>query len=224
MKEEFAVVLKVESYIAEPYWPELQELIDIYKMSGYNRAKTESSRENALQRWLEKNGLEMAFVEDLKKRSSYSWYRFDAQHHNNEAEIIIPRHQISGCLVHASASAPPAGSKFKPEQLRSLVMLSDFHTGKVAPDGIFARFVMPKDAKTNKPLSHMRSLRKNEFIKHFTATGSIQYDPNDVSPQSINGLITYAGKYIGVGAARKMGYGRFVPAFPDNESTSADGE
>ena len=60
-----------------------------------------------------------------------------------------------------------------------------------------------------KALSNQRGLRTNSYIKNFAASGTIDFDPELVKPDSVKELLEYAGREIGIGSSRKMGYGRF---------------
>lgn len=203
MMHEMVLTLKFDTYIAHPYWPEREELVNLQKSSGINRARSEDKRDKALMNYLEKQGLGLEYYQRLQKLAAREWYRLDG----DDSEIIIPRHQLSGTLVQACKSAP-AGARFDDESLRSLVQLSDLKTGKKAADEVFRRFVLPKDGKGN-PLSNQRALRTNEVIRNFEASGTIRFDTNDVKQKSLESLLSYAGKYVGCGSSRKMGYGRF---------------
>lgn len=183
-------------------WTEREQVVNILKQSGYNRVRSEDKREQTLRRYLEKIGMDMSDYQALVKKADEQFYR------NKEGVIVIPRHQFSGCLVQACKSAP-AGARFDEDQLRSLLDIRDFVTGKTDKDRTFERFVLPKDGKGN-PLSNQRALRCNDVIDDFDAEGEINFDTNDVKLKAILDLLSYAGKYIGVGASRKMGYGRFV--------------
>lgn len=201
MRCDFTVVLAVESYIANPYWPEIDRYINILKQSGFSRCRSEDKRNNVLRRYLEQQGMTMEQFETLKRQSQRQWYT------DSSGRIIIPRHQLSACLVNSCQSAP-AGSRVPMDQLRSLLQLSDFLTPKNGPDRLFERYVRPQ--ANGKALSNQRSLRSNEVIDGFDATGVISFDPDEVKPDTARGLLAYAGKYVGMGAARKMGYGRFA--------------
>ncbi len=73
---------------------------------------------------------------------------------------------------------------------------------RTAADGVFDRYV-----KLEK--SNMRNRQRNEFIENFTATGTVSI-PSDVKVEDVRRLLEYAIEDIGVGASRKMGYGRGV--------------
>jgi len=201
---EYKLIFEKPGYIAHPYWPEREQVVNIQKQSGMNRARSEDKRDAALRRYLEKLGLTMADYKKLEVAASNEWYR------NASGHIVIPRHHLSGCLVQACKSSP-AGTRFSQDQLRCLLQIADFTTDRKTADGIFERFVLPTDGKGN-PISNQRRLTKNEFIAGFTAGGTIDFDKSDVSEKAVRELLQYAGKYVGVGASRKMGYGRFKVA------------
>lgn len=198
----FTLQFAEPGYIADPYWSEQEQLITIQKQSGMNRARSQDKRDSALRRFLEQSGLTIDDYKKLEVEAARPWYR------NKEGYIIIPRHHFSGCLVQAVKSSP-AGTRMPQDQLRSLLQISDFVSEKKDTDVVFERFVLPTDGKGN-PLSNQRRLTKNDVIHNFTATGTINFDKTDVKETSVKDLLVYAGKYVGVGASRKMGYGRFV--------------
>jgi CRISPR/Cas system CMR subunit Cmr6 (Cas7 group RAMP superfamily) len=55
----------------------------------------------------------------------------------------------------------------------------------------------------------MRSLQSNDFIERFTATGTFSV-PVDDKVADLKRLLSYAVEETGIGACRKMGYGRGI--------------
>jgi len=200
----YNVTMKLSSYIAHPYWPELSELIEIQKRSGMNRARSDDKRESALANYLKKAGLDMVYYQKLQKAVTRHWYRVNNDDPNTS--IIIPKHQVDGMLSSACNDAP-AGSRFDPNDVRVLITTTDFITDRKQSDGVYSRFVTIKDARGN-TLSNQKQLAKNEYIKDALATGTITIDPNEVKAGAVKALLEYALRRVGVGAARKMGYGR----------------
>ena len=196
-----------KGYIAHPYWPEVAEVVDIQKKSGMNMARSEDKRTERLQKYLETQKLTMEHYRQLVKKAARPWYRVDPD--DPKTEIIIPEMTLASALVHATVKAP-AGARKDPEQLRCLLTLSDFRTGKKKEDGIYCRPCQPKDAKTGKPLSNQRAMRKNPYIQDFVAKGTVTFDEIDLKPEQVKLLLSFCGKYVGVGASRKMGFGRFI--------------
>jgi hypothetical protein len=191
-------------YIAEPYWPEMAELIDIQKKSGTNRCKSDSSRRKALEAHLD--GLSMTYndyleLEKLARRPFHS---------NGTGEIVIPAMRVLACMANATDVAPSAIRLCKVENIRSVVRATDLRTGKSKPDGEFKRFA-PVKAAGGQALSNQRGLRVSQYIENFDGEGEIEYDPSTVSPEAVLRFLAYAGKEVGIGACRKMGFGRFVP-------------
>jgi len=205
------VTLEVSSYIAHPYWPETEDLVNILKKSGYNRARSDAGRESALREYLKVIGMSAEEFEDLKARAARQWHRSD------DGTIIIPRHQFSGALVETLLRMPSRQRPFADAgTLRSLVQISDLRTDRTEADATWRRFVRP--TKDGKPLSNQRSERSNEVINAFTATGVLSFDPSEIDSdadkarQKLDDMLAYCGKYIGLGASRKMGHGRFTVA------------
>jgi hypothetical protein len=200
------LVLHFRSYIADPYWPAREQLVTIEKQSGINRARSQDTRDKALRGYLEKIGLTIQDYEKLQALAGRPWYRKDND--DPKSPIIIPRHQLAGAMVQGASSAP-AGARFNQDQLRSLLDIRDFETDKIGEDRVFERYVLPKDGKGN-VLSNQRRLERHPVIEDFEAIGEINFDGHDVKEKSLMDLIRYIGKYVGVGASRKMGYGRFA--------------
>lgn len=196
------VKLHFKNYIAHPYWPETEQLVSIQKQSGMNRARSEENRESALRRYLEKIGMSYSSYQKLELDAKRPWY------YDKEGHIYVPRHHLTGALVQGAKSAP-SGAKFNQEQLRCLLQVSDFQTDRTKADEVFERYILPT-GPNGVPISNQRRFASNEVIKDFVATGRIDFDPSDVKEKSVLDLLTYVGKYVGVGASRKMGYGRFI--------------
>ncbi len=203
---EYRVGLKIGSYIAHPYWPEMNEVIEIQKKSGLSTKKTDDTRDAALKAYLSKIEMNQEQYDELVRLSQRPWYRLNGK---DLGTIIIPRHQMSGCLVQATQSAP-AGAKVKKDALRSILQIGDFLTDKKKCDGVFKRYVRPSQGGTGKPASHQRSLRENEFVENAMASGTVQIDADALKMETVKALLKHAGKFVGVGASRVMGYGRFI--------------
>jgi len=108
--------------------------------------------------------------------------------------------------VNASSEAP---SKIRIDNIRNRLTVSDFITHKKKADGVWERFAVVKSG-TGKTLSNQRGLRSNGFIRDFTASGTITMDENMVDPAAVLTLLEFAGRGVGIGASRKMGYGKFT--------------
>ena len=198
-RKEVTVEIAMESYIAHPYWPEREQLIQIQLLSGINRLKNDDKKLAALKGQLEKDGLTMADYENLKVRAARQWYRVDPE--DEISEIVIPRHQIAGCLVETINRTPKAlHGVYNADSFRHVVRISWFLTGRNKADGVFRRYV-------KLDTSNKRSLQENEVLEHFTAAGTLSV-PTDTKLDALKRFLSYAFDEIGLGAARKMGYGR----------------
>lgn len=207
-----------KGYIADPYFPSREQLINLQKLSGMNRAKSEEKRLQSLRDYLQRIGMSMDEYQALQEAASQAWYR------NGSADIIIPSHQFYGCLIEAARNATATLRPCEPDNLRHVIVVSDLTTGKTTHDGIFQRLVMPKSG-TGQPLSNQRALRENPYIAGFTATGTLAYFPDDLRGQgeSLPEFVSWAGQRIGVGASRKMGYGRFTVSRWDSAAAGTPG-
>lgn len=168
-----------------------------------NRAKSEDKRQQSLRDYLQRQGMSMEAYLALEAAAKAPWYR-------NGTGIIIPSHQFYGCLIEAAHTASATLRPCDPDNLRHVLEVSDLETGKDHEDGLFERLVMPKSG-TGQPLSNQRALRSNPYIAGFEATGTLGYFPEDLRSegQTLYEFLVWAGQRIGVGASRKMGFGRF---------------
>jgi len=195
------VIHFAKGYIGHPYWPEMARVIDIQKSSGMNRAKSAANRRKALEGYLTANGLTLADYENLEKLSKRPFYM-------NGKAIIIPSLHMTSFLVATCNAARAAMRPCDPEQVRARFQVSDFATAKKEQDGVWSRFVTVT-AGTGAKLSNQRGLRENPYISNFDATGVIIFDEEFVDPQTLETALRWGGQYVGVGASRKMGWGRF---------------
>jgi len=199
-------VFEFENYIAHPYWPECDRVISIDLHSGVNRLKIEHKKLAALKGQCQKEGITLDAYDAMIESSKRQWYRVDDK--DQTSPIIIPRHQLAGCLVETVGRTPKAiRGKYEKDSFRALVQLSDFRTDRTDGDGVYARFVK-LDGSTK------RSWQENEFIggylgegSPFTATGTAAVEPT-AKVDDLKRLFAYAVEEIGLGASRKMGFGR----------------
>lgn len=190
-------------YIEHPYWPEMYKLIEIDKKSGVNRARTEANRRRALESYLTDAGLTLADYEALRAAAQRPFHTTGT---NGTQRIVIPAEKILACLVNASDVAP---AKLRIPNLRVAVRASAFVTDKSAPDGVWERFAVVTMG-TGAKASNQRGHRANAFIADFTASGTLDVEPEMVDPQALLSLLTFAGRVVGIGASRTMGWGRFT--------------
>ena len=198
-----AVTLHFEKgYIAHPYWPELEKLINIQKESGTKRARSEARRLQALKDYLAAKGMTLAEYEALEKLAARPFYT------NAAGAILVPAHQPYGCLAQACDLGTAAVRLTTLDQLRTVLTLTDFVTDRVKADGAWERFVVVTSGAGGK-LSNQRALRRNEYIADFAAEGTVRV-LDSVDPARLLRFLEYAGREIGVGASRKLGWGRFT--------------
>src|SRR3974377_2075756 len=157
-------------YIADPYWPEREKLINIQKTSGMNRAKSPANRRKALEEYLTGATLTLADYEQLEKLASRPFYT------NGSGAIIIPEIHVVSFMVATCDQARAATRPCDPGQVRSRFIMSHWDTGKDGDDGVWTRFAVIS-AGTGQKLSNQRGLRENKFISNFDGTGTITFDP-----------------------------------------------
>jgi hypothetical protein len=207
----FGIEVELKSYIAHPYWPEREKLINIIKESGVSRARTTESRARALDGYLRSKGMTREDYDRLEKLADRPFYTDD-----NDL-IVVPALHVTSMIVNAVRQASASVRPFKAEQARSLMRATSWNTDRDAPDGTWERFVVLTGG-TGMKLSNQRALRVNEYIgsppdaeaqEPVLAAGRLFLAPG-VNPAKMYDLLSYAGSEIGIGAARKMGWGRFM--------------
>jgi len=197
-----SIKLSMLNYIAHPFWPETNARIEIEKKSGVNRQRSDDKRVAALKAECGKQGIAYERYLELVKLSKRQFYTRD------DGTIYIPRHQLAGGFVQVIGGSPKAlRNRFTKDNFRALVQIGDFDTGLNERSGVFGRFVKLEG-------SNQRSWQENEFIgqyldegEPFTATGKIGLtEPKD--EKTVKALAEALVTGVGIGAARKMGFGR----------------
>lgn len=195
------VSLELKNYIAHPFWPERNRCIEIEKKSGVNRQKSDEKRVAALKAECTRQGVTYEQYLELRVKAADQWYRRDGR-------VIIPRHQVAGGIVQAIASSPKAlRGPFDKDNFRAMVAIGDFTTDRSQADGVFGRFVKLES-------SNQRSWQENEYVGQYldngeplTAEGTI--DIHDArNADTVKALLSAVLERVGIGAARKMGFGR----------------
>lgn len=198
-------------YIADPYWPEREELINIQKESGMNRSRSEEKRQSALREYLSVKAITIDQYTELGRLASRPFYTLPPTN-GQIGEIVIPQHQVKGCLVNACDVAPKTARLGRPEQIHTLFRVSPLVTGRREADGVYKRFVVVTGGGgPGMKLSNQRALRTNPYIENFEAVGAIEWKEESFDESKLSAFLAYAGREIGIGACRPMGYGRFEP-------------
>lgn len=199
MKVELQLKFGELGYIAAPYWPEIEWLIKLEQKAGLHPKHGADKRKQLLQTYCHDNEIPPEKVEAARSLiANEKWYR-DAN-----GLIYIPRHHFSACLVQALGSHPLKKEVGK-DQLRTFVTVGDLAVKpeKVKADGVFARYIKNPD-------SNLRRYQEDEYIANFVAVGHIHFNEEIINPDSLESLISFAGTWVGVGSARKMGRGKFT--------------
>jgi hypothetical protein len=73
----FDLEIELRSYIADPYWPERERLVNIQKESGMSRARSAANRRKALEEYLRSEGMTLKDYDELevtraRREASYS--------------------------------------------------------------------------------------------------------------------------------------------------------
>jgi hypothetical protein len=206
----------LESYIAHPYWPEQEKLINITKESGMSRARSSANRRKALQEYLEAHDMTLADFDKLSELANRPW------HTNEVGNIIIPKRSVDGLLTEAADKARAAFRAFPAEMARTACRATSWTTNAKPEDArTWERFVVVTGG-TGAKLSNQRALRRNAYIGaappddtlpptgKVTADGEMEINEDMVRPEVLANMLRWAGQWVGIGASRKMGWGRFT--------------
>jgi hypothetical protein len=208
------VTIHVQSYIAHPYWPERERLINVQKESGMNRARSAANRRKALEEYLRGEGLTLADYDALVVLADRQFYTDD------DGLIIIPKKHVDGMLVAMCSTIRSASRPCPPDMVRTVLRASPWSTDIAETDaGWWERYAVVSSG-TGARLSNQRALRRNAYIgdtppseveplKEIVARGSIDINPEMVRPETLEKALRWAGEWVGIGASRKMGWGRF---------------
>jgi hypothetical protein len=202
--------IKLHSYIAHPYWPERERIINIIKESGMSRARSTANRQKALDEYLQSHDMTQ---DDFKRMQELA----DRPFYTAGDWIIVPSLHVMSMIVNTCMTIRSAGRPCPPEQARSAMRAGDWRTDRTRPDGVWERFAVVT-AGTGTKLSNQRALRSNPYIgtppdamegKGVTASGIISIDESAIKTETLEAALRWAGTSVGIGASRKMGWGRF---------------
>lgn len=205
----------LKSYIAHPYWPEMERVINIQKESGMNRARSSANRRKALEEYLRSHEMTLADYEKLVERSKRAF------HVDSNGLLYIPKRNVDAMLVATCDTMRAAGRPCVPDMVRTALRASSWTTD-VDPDGAlpWSRFAVVSSG-TGARLSNQRGARCNLYMgdeppdPDLPATGKViahgtfDLNPEMVDPKTLYNALVYAGEWVGIGASRKMGWGRF---------------
>ena len=200
---EHKVRVHLETYIGHPYWPEREKLINIQKESGLSRARTAQTRRKALDDYLASIDMTRAQYDDLERLASRPFYTSD------EGVIIVPALHMVSMIVATCDTISARARPCPPNLVRTLIRPTGWQTAKTAPDGVWERFATVTSG-TGQKLSNQRALRADPYIEDADATGVIGIDDSDIRAEVLWKALAWAGVHVGIGAARKMGKGRFT--------------
>jgi len=184
-----------KGYIGHAYWPELERIINIERESGLRRTRSEANRNRALTKYLNKVGMTPDELSELRQRAERPFYTTaDVErltfgqcplNGHEPDEIVIPQHQIYGCLAQAADLARPATRVGLRDQIRSVLGIKQpIYTGKNETDGACERFAAVTGG-TGAKLSNQRALRRNAYIGSFACELAVHFDQTQGGPQKV---------------------------------------
>jgi hypothetical protein len=200
--EELKFTVLIKKYIAAPYWPELEKLINIGKESGVSRARTPETRRKALDSYLASIGMSRAEYEELQRLAARPFYM-------HEGHIVVPELHVMSMIVATCDRIGSRARPCEPGMARTVISASAWHTDKTRADGAWERFAVVSSG-TGAKLSNQRALRTDPYIENAAAHGTLDIDTGVIRPEILWKALDWAGTYVGIGSARKMGWGRFT--------------
>lgn len=172
------------------------------------QTKSPASRRKALEDYLTPRGMSFTDYERIEREASEPFYR------NEGGLIVIPENHVMSFLVATCDESRAANRPCQPNQVRSRFIVTPWKTDKAERDGVWERFATVS-AGTGAKLSNQRGLRSSQYIEKFSAVGTISFDDSFVKSETLCRAIEWGGMFVGIGASRKMGWGRFTVTFAD---------
>jgi hypothetical protein len=206
--------IDLQSYIAHPYWPEREMVINITKESGMQRARSDANRRKALEEYLRSKEMTLADWDALNVLADRPFYT-----NGDGSTIVVPKRHVISMLVSTCTMARAAFRPCPPDVARIALRASEWKTNVLVADAhAWERFAVVSSG-TGAKLSNQRGYRKNLFVGAeppegeptipVVATGTIEIDDQMVKPDVLRNALTWAGVFVGIGASRKMGWGRW---------------
>lgn len=208
------LTVDVHSYIGHPYWPEMEQVVNITKESGMARARSTANRRKALEEYLRSEGMTLAEYDQLVEAANRPF------HTDDTGLIVIPKRHVDGMLVATCDTARSAMRPCPPDMVRTVLRASAWATTMKPADALtWTRYAVVTSG-TGAKLSNQRGLRSNQYIGAqppgdctptgpVTATGTLDLNEEMVRPDVLRRALEWAGEWVGIGASRKMGWGRF---------------
>lgn len=204
----------LHSFCAHPYRSERERVINITKESGMSRARSTANRRKALEEYLRSNGMTVAEYDALVARADEPWTLAE------DGTIVVPRLNVVSMCVAMCDSIRAAGRPCSPDAVRTVLRPSEWTTHtKPGEAHVWERFAVVTSG-TGAKLSNQRGLRRNEYIGALPpegeptapveSSGTFDINPDMVRPEVLATALSWAGEWVGIGASRKMGWGRFT--------------
>lgn len=206
--------INLHSYIGHPYWPEMERLVNITKESGMSRARSSANRRKALEEYLRAENMTLAQYEELEKLANRPFYT-DA-----EGRIVVPARHVEGMLVTMCNTARAANKPCPADMVRTVLRPTMWQTELRPDDALMWERYAVVTSGTGAKLSNQRGLRRNQYVgahppadcvptKEVIAVGNLDLNEEMVKPEVLHKTLQWAGEWVGIGASRKMGWGRF---------------
>ena len=178
------------------------------------RARSAANRRKALEEYLRANGMTLADYDELERLANRPF------HVDERGCVKVPKASVEAMLVATCDTIPSAGRPCPASMVRTVLRADEWRTDTPASEAqTWERFAVVASG-TGAKLSNQRGLRRDLYIgleppaevpptSKVVATGTLDPHPEMVRPEVLRRALDYAGEWVGIGASRKMGWGRF---------------
>jgi len=193
-------------YIGKPFWPEITTLIDI--SHDVHPKLGDAKKAAAVLAACEKRGITPDQYTKILADSKRPFYTVDE---SRDGEIIIPARVFQSFLNNSSQECPKAVPKIREKGLTFVgIRVSDGNGGRFLRTGKTVADAKPFSRLVKLEESNQRSQQTDLYIADFEATGVLTVDEEVIKAEDLLKLVTYGGRWYGIGSSRPQGYGRFT--------------
>ena len=205
--KELKLKIHLEKYCAAPYTDALQEKIDLEQKAGISwRTKNPEKYKATMEAYLPTQKWTWAEFLQLVSDANIHWYT------TKDGYIVVPEVNaqafIGNLMCDSKAWVVPKilrqsviKGKLGSANCRAKIVMSQLVSDKKITDEIeYTRFIKPVD-------KNQKRQQVNWYVEDVTLTGSVRFHPS-VEQDRLLDLLAFGVQEVGIGACRKLGWGR----------------